>query len=466
MTDSRSDSTTTPTRAGVASALLPGLGQVATGKRRIGWVLVALSLSALLIAAVMLLAGHTSDTAANLVNPDVLLTLFVVNLLVLAIRGWSTADAWHRAGGRLIAAGLGALLLFVAVPHIALGYYAWQSRSTINEIFVTEPAATAAAPAIPSTTTTSLADPLVPANTIPLITTTSTTLPLGTDRLTVLLLGGDAGPGRIGVRTDTMIVATIDTTTGDAVLFGLPRNIGGFEFSNGQVYTSSEQGLLNEVYRYGTWYPERFAGVDPGASAVMDVASTMLGLPIDNFVLINLVGFAELIDAFGGVDVKVTRDIPAPVFDREQGTHTNIVIEEGIHHMDGDLALAFARSRTGSSDYDRMGRQRCLLTSFADQLNPFSVMLHFDPILASLKQNVSTDIPVDDLPDLMKLAPKVALDRTLVVGFDNEYRKGYTAKGLAKPDIEKIQQAVELATTDPERARIELGIPPASQACS
>lgn len=427
MTDSRGDSATTPPRAGVASALLPGLGQIATGRRRAGWSLVALSASAILISMGLLLAGGTAETAATFVKPDVLLAVSVANLVVLCIREWSTADAWHRAGGRLITTGLAALLVFVALPHVAVGYYVWQSRSTINEIFVAKPVGTAVATTTSSTTSTSLVNPLVPANTLPLSTTTSTTLPLDTNRLTVLLLGGDAGPGRIGVRTDTMIVATIDTATGDAVLFGLPRNMGGFEFSNGQVYTSSEQGLLNEVYRYGTWYPERFGGVDPGASAVMDVASTMLGLPIDNFVLVNLVGFAELIDAFGGVEVNVPRSIPAPVFDRERGTHINVVIEEGTHHMDGDLALAYARSRTGTSNYDRMGRQSCLLTAFADQLNPFSVMLNFDPVLASLEQRVSTDIAVDDLPDLMKLAPKVAMDRTLVIGFENEYRKGYTA---------------------------------------
>ena len=410
--------------------------------------------------------GDTGDLLAWAVNPDVLLWVIVANFVVLAIRAWSTTDAWTRAGGAALSVGLALLLLFVAVPHVAVGYVVWQGRSTIEDVVAAEPAT--ATPAVATTTTSTaapLASPLVPAMAVPEDTVAASKPPLGTDRVTILLLGGDAGPGRIGRRTDTMIVATLDTISGEAALFGLPRNMGGFEFSNGQVYTSSEQGLLNEVYRYGTWYPERFGGVDPGASAVIDVASHMLQLPIDHFVLVDLIGFAALIDAFGGVEIDVTRRMSAPVFNRDTGGHTNVVLEPGLQHMDGDLALAFARSRTGSSDYDRMGRQRCLLTTFADQLNPFSILFNFESILDAIGQNVTTDMTADELSSLMKLAPKISMDDTLVLGFEDDYRKGYTSKGLAKPDTEKIREAVELVITDPERARIELGIQAASEAC-
>lgn len=82
-----------------------------------------------------------------------------------------------------------------------------------------------------------------------------------------------------------------------------------------------------------------------------------------------------------------------------------------------------------------------------------------------MRENLTTDIPIELLPALVKLAPIVSMEITLVVGFDLGYRQGFTANGLAKPNVEKIRNAVALAIADPERARIELGIPPASEIC-
>ena len=454
--------------AGTASALLPGLGQLSVGRKRIGWSLVVASLFAVVALIALVVVNGSTEVAAWLVDPDILMAILLVNLVVLVVRLWSTASAWRSAGG-VIGIGLSALLVVVTIPHVAVGYVVSESRSALEEIFVTEPVAalvTTTTTSTPTTSTSLIGDPLVPANPIPFsLTTTTTTLPLETERLTVLLLGGDAGPDRTGLRTDTMIVATIDTLTGEAVMFGLPRSMGGFEFSDGQVFPGAGQGLLNEVYRYGGWYPERFVGIDPGAIAVMDVASHLLDIPIDYFVLVDLVGFAELVDAFGGVDVYVPRRIPAPIYNRETGARTNLTLEPGHQHMDGDIALAFARSRTGTTDYDRMGRQRCLLAAFAEQINPVTVFSNFGPILASMRENLTTDIPIEQLPALVKLAPIVSMENTLVVGFDLGYRQGFTANGLAKPNVEKIRNAVALAIADPERARIELGIPPASEIC-
>ncbi len=456
-----------PLHAAAGSAVWPGLGQLLVGRKRIGWSLALTSLMILIAMLALVVVKGLNQTMAWLVDPTVLLLILVANVGVLGVRLWSTVNAWRVAGGRLIGMGLLALLLFVAFPHMAIGYVAWEARSALNEIFVNEPVAVLP-PNTVATTSTVLNNDKPEVSPVPIppsSTTTTTTFPLGTERLTVLLLGGDAGPDRTGLRTDTMIVASIDTLTGEAVMFGLPRNMGGFEFSNGQLFPGADEGLLNEVYRYGGWFPKRFGGIDPGASAVVDVASHLLNHPIDYFVLIDLVGFAELIDAFGGLEVYVPRPMPAPIYDRQTGEHTYVTLEPGIQYMDGDLALAFARSRTRSSDYDRMGRQRCLLAAFADQVNPVSVFSSFAPILESMTKNVTTDIPIEQLPTLVKLAPGMSMENTLVVGFGLGYRKGFTPNGLAKPDVEKIQSAVELAISDPERARIELGIPPASEFC-
>ncbi|MGC2241434.1 MAG: LCP family protein, partial [Acidimicrobiia bacterium] len=203
--------------------------------------------------------------------------------------------------------------------------------------------------------------------------------------------------------------------------------------------------LLNAVYQWGWRNPERFPGIDPGALAVEDVASNLLGIPIDNFVLVDLVGFAQVIDALGGVSLNVTRSIDAPIYDRTTGGHRMVTIPAGEQRMDGDLALAYARSRTGSNDYDRMGRQRCLLGALADQADPLTIFARLPELFDVMKRDVTTDIPLSMIPYMVNLAPELDPARLVVVGFDREYRSGYTANGLGIPDVPKIQAAVQSA---------------------
>ncbi len=391
-----------------------------------------------------------------LTTPGVILVLLAINLVIGVIRVVAASDAWRRAGGHAFGVGILALLTFTAIPHVALGYVGLETRSTILSVFSqpTGPAVIAVATTTSSTTTTTVPESptLLPLREIPIdpttSTTTTTTLPLGAERVTFLLLGGDAGPGRPGNRTDTIMVATIDTRTGDAAIFGLPRNLAGFTFSDGTEFTGLTKGILNEVYMWGERNPERFPGPEPGVAAVRDVAATLLGLPIDHYVMVDMIGFARLVDVIGGVDVNVKKPMAAPLYDRSTGGFEMIEIPAGNQHLNGDLALAYARSRTGSSDYSRMARQRCLLSSVVDQAGPLTMMMRLPSLLDVVKNSVSTDISLNELPYLINLAPRVSGDRTTVVGFDLEYRSGeVTASGFYKPDVERIQSVVRQAVS-------------------
>jgi LCP family protein required for cell wall assembly len=390
-----------------------------------------------------------------LVDPDVLLVFVVANLLIATVRVWSTTHAWMIGGGRLFSLTLISLVLFVGIPHAAAGYYLFETRSTLMTVFAAPPAPIPMAAGDTSTSTESSTTTTLPVTTETVRHTlgppqtnpppTTTTLHMGTERFTVLLLGADSGPGRRGLRTDSVIVVTVDTTTGDAAVMGLPRNLGGLTFSDGSEFPGLGRGMLNEVYQWGRRNPERFGGIDPGASAVADIVTTLLGLPIDNFVLVDMAGFARIIDHLGGVEVEVMREVTAPLYDPSDGSHTMITIPPGPQTLDGDLALAFARSRTGSNDYDRMGRQRCLLAAVADQAKPLSLFAHLPDLLHALEDNVTTDIPLSKIPYIVNLAPMVSSDRVAVIGFDRAFRDGRTTNGLIKPDVEAIQSAVRSA---------------------
>jgi polyisoprenyl-teichoic acid--peptidoglycan teichoic acid transferase len=249
-------------------------------------------------------------------------------------------------------------------------------------------------------------------------------------RVNVLLLGGDGGPNRDGIRPDSQILASIDTTTGDTVLFSLPRNLQGVPFpEDSPLYEFYPDGfgwqddndryLLNAVY--GTVpeeHPEVFQGVAyPGADANKWAVEGALGIDVDYFVMLNLDGFREMIDALGGITIDVKERIPI-------GGGTSPItgyIEAGENQrLDGYHALWFARSREGSDDYHRMERQRCVLGAIIEEADPFTVFQRYQELATATKDIVSTDIPAGLLPAFAELALKVQTASVRTLPFTNK----------------------------------------------
>jgi LCP family protein required for cell wall assembly len=228
-------------------------------------------------------------------------------------------------------------------------------------------------------------------------------------RYTVLLLGGDAGPDRVGTRPDSVTLASIDATTGRTVLFSLPRNLEDVPFAPGSAaarampagWSCGDACLLNAIYTWGTQHADLFPGVrDPGAEAMKEAVSGVTGLPVSYYVLIDLAGFRQLVDALGGITMTVREPVPI-------GGGTSRVkgyIKSGTQHLDGYHALWFARSRHGASDYARMQRQRCVMNAMLHQLDPASVLAHFEGVAAAGGKVVSTDLPAGELGRFVGLA--------------------------------------------------------------
>jgi LCP family protein required for cell wall assembly len=167
--------------------------------------------------------------------------------------------------------------------------------------------------------------------------------------------------------------------------------------------------LLNAVYAYGQQHPELAPNrptADPGLNMLHQTVSYMLGLQLDYFVEVNMAGFASIIDALGGLTVDVGPErIPIGGI-TPSGRHVRPdgYIEPGIQQLSGEQALAFARSRTNSTDYARMGRQRCLLQNILSQKSPTDLLANFQGVAAATTNSVATNIPHAVLPALAALA--------------------------------------------------------------
>jgi polyisoprenyl-teichoic acid--peptidoglycan teichoic acid transferase len=452
----------------IRSIVLPGWGHLRLGRRRVGWTLVTLCVAILAVAVVTVVVVGPTELVAWLVRPGVLVAVLVANAVLAIFRLVPTLHVWSVAGGhRAIAALLvGSVVL---APHAALGFVGYETHRALETVF------SAPAPA-PTTTTTTTSSPLATTTTAPGTaadasttsttnppTTTTTLLPdPGELRLNVLLLGGDAGPRRSGLRTDTVIVASIDTVTGASALFSLPRNWGGLPLADGSTIPGR---IMNEVYEWAATQPDRFPGPDPGASALVEVAESLTGLDIDFFALVDLTGFADVVDAVGGVTIDVPRAVYGPSYDPATGRYTMIRIPSGTRQLDGAETLAYVRERYQSSDYDRMRRQRCVLAALAESADTVSLLRGLRGILGAIETHVTTDVPREEVPLLIRLAGILDTDEIRVVGFDNTWRRGWDSRGFAIPDPERITAAVAETLDDPEAAGERFGFVSAADAC-
>jgi LCP family protein required for cell wall assembly len=240
-------------------------------------------------------------------------------------------------------------------------------------------------------------------------------------RYNILLLGGDAGPDRQGLRPDSISVVSIEAATGAAVIFGIPRNMEDVPFSEGSPlweefpdgYDCGTECLISYLYTYGEEHPELYPdaaaeGSRPGIEAMRDAVEGVTGLQIPYYVLIDMQGFAQLIDALGGVEIEVTERVPLGSNTFDDGSPADAIgyIEPGVQRMDGQTALWYARSRYGTTDYERMARQRQVQEAILRQMEPANVLLKFQGIAQAGSQVVSTDIPQAMLGYFVELGEK------------------------------------------------------------
>ena len=282
-----------------AGTLLPGAGLLGTRWRILGWFLVVVALASGIVVAFRLLQGGLVRTALEAaVRPELLQAVAVaigvgavlwVGSIVLTAEHWWPAKRqgrWVRAGFALLAC-----VVIAAPAALAVRYLGVQS-TVIDEVFSADGRGGGAAYA-DATAPDPWAD--VP-------------------RVNTLLIGSDAGKDRWGTRTDSLMVVSTDTKTGETLLIGIPRNLERVPFPESNPlhalypngYDCGDECLMNGIWTLAESRPDLFPGVEnPGRQSTVDVVGAITGLEIDQSVVINLKGFRALVDAMGGVDVNV-----------------------------------------------------------------------------------------------------------------------------------------------------------------
>jgi LCP family protein required for cell wall assembly len=227
---------------------------------------------------------------------------------------------------------------------------------------------------------------------------------------TILLLGGDEGPGRWALRTDTMILVTIHEESGRIAMISIPRNMNKMQFPPGSAmaneFPKGFPDLANAIYPYVFSHEDISAtyergDLQPEAIALASGISYSMNITIDDYVLVNMQGFLEIIDALGGVTLTLDEKLPMPGNVPGAKTQYPPFIGPGEVTMDGTTALGFARSRSADSDYGRMGRQRQLLTAIASQVEGSDILLRFPNLAEIMRWTVRTSLSADEFSSLI-----------------------------------------------------------------
>ena len=353
--------------------VLPGSAQVVAGRKQTGRI--ALRIWFGLIATVIVLfgLGMVFDSFVFwLLSNTVVLGILRIVLMLVAV-GWAYLfiDAWRlgdplvlRQKQRLAMVGINGVLCFTVAGGLLFASHVVAVQKDFVSAMFTNGQATGA----------------------------------HAGRYNILLLGGDSGADRWGLRPDSLSVASIDAETGDTVLFGLPRNMLNFPFPEGSImgeqfpngYDCGGQCELNSLATYAADHKSLFAGVpDPAVEATKEGVEGITGLKINYYAMVNLQGFEKLVDAVGGVTLNVRDSIPIGGIGAPVTGH----IKPGKRKLNGFETLWFARSRVAADDYSRMARQKCVMNAMLHQLSPQTVVLNFDKIAKASQALISTDLP-------------------------------------------------------------------------
>ncbi|WP_206447336.1 LCP family protein [Agrococcus sp. KRD186] len=370
--------------------LLPGSAQTLAGSKRlgrIGLVATGVLLMLLVIAGVMWFAARGAlitivGNSIGLLVIEVLLIAYAVLWLVLGLDTLRLARL-RKVKGRARAAIAIVAVLATLAPAAFAGYGATlvdATRGLVGNIF------DFARPAV---------EPV-------------------DGRYTFLLLGGDAGDDRVGLRADSMTAVTVNAETGAATMIGVPRNLRNAPFSEGSPMwgpwpngfdCESSDCLLNGTYTYGEANPELYPdavanGSSPGIEATRDAVEGVTGLELQFFVLVDMRGFVDLVDALGGLKLEVTERVPIAI----EGEPVRDWIEPGTQTLDGHDALWYARSRAGTSDYDRMARQRQVQEAIIRQFTPQALLTKYTQLARAGQDMVQSDVPQSMIGSLSELA--------------------------------------------------------------
>jgi polyisoprenyl-teichoic acid--peptidoglycan teichoic acid transferase len=450
-----------PAVAAGLSFVWPGLGQILLGRRRAAALLalpallivvllgVQLSQGALMFAASMLNPSYSLAVAGAVVGLGVLRAAAVCHAFLSAPR--------ERRSRPLEVGFVAALLVVIVAMHGLFAAGAWAVYDTsvsIQENDLRRGLESTDAPASGGATDT----PFVVDTSFGLAATEgaqTSTRPPNPNRITFLLVGSDDMAGRIHSLTDSLMLVSLDTSTGKVAMVSVPRDTSGFELYYGGWVPSTFR--INTLL--GSAKSPSFGSPDGPMKTLENEIGFLVGVPVDYYAALDLGGFSKMIDAVGGVDVYNPRALNDPAM--------GIVLPAGPVHLNGATAMKYVRSRggAGGSDYARSGRQQDLLVALERKVASPAGLSRLGTLLSLAGKYIATDFPLSTARDYVAAVQHVTVIEKCVLAPPYSYHPptsstdGYWTSRL---DMDRVARlSVELFGQD-SRYYGRYGVEPAA----
>ncbi|MEP7379175.1 MAG: LCP family protein [Chloroflexota bacterium] len=472
-----------PALAALLSFLFPGLGQLYAGSVRKG-VLWALPMLLFILAIIWLLIGPKIAIANLVFNPQTRVAILVLNTAFFFYHVAAMVDAYsmakterYRGFSRpspIAPIALAALVAVTMVLHGVPEVIGLDVNNAANVLgvghpdvvpsFTPRPVPSVSFPPAETSTPNASETPGASDEPTPQPTPSGPVGPTPTPipcpqadytgwaaaddgRLNILLSGSDSrsdvGASTNSIRTDSMMLLSIDIALCKAALFSFPRNMNcdvrypewfHIPLESGQDYPD----CLNYLWRSAAANPGNYPGSDGigaecqaqfdcerGWRALTGAIQNMSNQKIDGVIAVNLKGFVALVNALPGngvwIDVPYKlQDLPGPCPDdptktcayyNSQQEVMRVDFNPGCQFLTGEEALAFARSRHQDSDYERARRQQIFLQQVRKQLDPLSLLTNINSLLSAAEQNLFMTFSQTDFSYLAQIASHVDADR-------------------------------------------------------
>jgi LCP family protein required for cell wall assembly len=419
--------------AALLSFLFPGLGQAYDGQRHLAAIL-ALPVVALVAAGLGAVLLVDRGLANLLLSATALTALLVIDvalmgwrLLAIAHAGFGVPQATPRAartaGGALAWVGRmmpssrqGRIGFVVLLLAITVGMHAWAGivigrlDSALGDVF------SGGGGPRSGQNDGNADDPLNEPD----------YAWDGTERINFLLLGIDSGPGRDEALTDTILVVSVDPVAETAVMISVPRDTALLPLPDTSIYPDGLypqkiNQLTTEAREHAdTWCPDLPASASApcGIRSLERTVGLYLGIPIQYYASVDLRGFADLIDAVGGVTLCLPGRMVDDLYTGPGIEGQGIILPAGCGEYDGAHALAYARSRKGyielpdgtreqQDDFKRSDRQQRVLLELRQEIAKADLIFELPALLDAIGRTVTTDFPRDKAGDLASLVPLV-----------------------------------------------------------
>ena len=241
-----------------------------------------------------------------------------------------------------------------------------------------------------------------------------------TDRLNlkknIVVMGVDERSDDVG-RSDTLFVVMFDSSNKSASLLSVPRDtrvrIDGHGWDK-----------INHAYAYG------------GRELTQKTVEELLGIKINNYVMVDFKGFTGLVDAIGGIDIDVEKDM----YYHDTWDGFTVDLKKGRQHLDGKTAIQYVRFRDEEGDIGRIRRQQHFLMAVYDKITSADMLLHIPGLAKQLTSMVKTDMPLGDMIDLGRALHSMVKEKGLSMAMVPGTPKYIDGISYWLPDITDLRE--------------------------